>query len=787
MAIKVADTFIAVAADMSAYNKSLKEDGLKSAQSLGSQIKAAFRDAGSFGGTSKAAGFIADLKLGRSLTASLKDATAGLGSSLKGLSVGALHAGLNGVKTLLGGIKTVFGEIGKGFAIGIGISSVQSLGRVLSDVVGAIPSLVQKGQEYLRMVDDIADATGAGSVETSKFTATLLYLGVPLGGVINMIGQASRNLELMGPRLERLGIEVKDSSGAWLNQIQILDNARHAMSQWGAGSKKVDILAREFGRGGLKTLVDFLNLTDEQFKRITDDAAAMGMIVTEEQRNMAEASVREGARFQNVWTGLGAALFTAVGPSIMAFFSNLTDTIVANMDAIKLAMSQAINFVIGAVTSLLGMTTTMGSFSESIEAANAVTSPYSGKIIDLTDQIGKLDKGTQSATDSGAKQRKAIQGQISAIEKQITALEKLEKQQDKTYTKAIEALQAQLDVQNDLLDAEEKALDQAERDAQLTEDLRQAKIKLFEAQAQLRADTLAGADQGTLDQGTLDIAAAQRDVLDAQKAITDEAAQRGRDDRRAQLEDVKTFIDDIQQALAESDNKTKTLADLRKQLSSLEGAQPDLEGTAAADNLLKIEALKTTILRAQQQIRNDDQRAALERQKAHLQEEVSNVSSASRAVTNVKKKELEKQLAALIKQEEAWSKLTDEEKAAMAGVAAGVSPGLVDALNEARDAGVEFGEAPRRVRQVRRVTRSRPRVPCGYRRVVRGLQASRLVGRSWDRQQKSAVHRLAAQAQAQAHIDSARAHAHGSSRNLRAARSSRAHSLGRPPRGRWLA
>ena len=119
---------ILVGADLTPYRAGLKT-AAKESQSLGQQIRAALSNPAGFGGTSKIGGLISDLKLGRSLTASIRDAATGLGGTLKGLSVNALHTGLNGVKTVLGGLKGIASDIFKGFSIGLGLGSFQALGR----------------------------------------------------------------------------------------------------------------------------------------------------------------------------------------------------------------------------------------------------------------------------------------------------------------------------------------------------------------------------------------------------------------------------------------------------------------------------------------------------------------------------------------------------------------------------------------------------------------------------------------------------------------------------------
>lgn len=706
MAVKVADAFVAVGADMSAYNKTLKTEGAKGAQGLAQTVKGILRGFGGADGTgANIKAFVSDLRAGKVSMADLRDQAAIAGTTLRSaFSTGTLklfHGGLNGVKSVLGGLKGIGADILKGFSIGVGIGSFQALGRVLSDIVGIIPDLIHKGEDYIHSVALITYATGASAQSASRFAGVLLYLGTPLGLIPNLLGQMSRNLELTEPRMNALGVTTRDANGGLLDQVTILENARRAFQAFGSGTEKADQIAREFGRGGVKALTEFLMLTDEQFNLVVDDLQKQGLILSQAQIDLAETSAREGDRFQNALTGLGATLFTVVGPQIVAFMSNLTTTIEEHVTEITDAISKAISFILGLVSTLISAGDSLDSFSAGIIRAGEAANPYSARIAEINVELSKM--GT-TAVDTAGIQKKAIQGQIDALGKEETALKKLDATQDKQAKHAIDLLYRELDAQNKLLDAEDKAIANADRDLALTEALRQAKIKLFEAQAQLRQDTIDNAKitdptkRKSTDQDVLDIAKAQQDVVDAQKAIGEEAVQRSHDQRRAELAAVKDYIASVAKLLDDADNKKAALNTLKRRQTVLEAREAAAlaagDTQKAADLHLEVEAVKTTETRAQQQIRNGLAQTALDKQKAQLQAELANVRSTSEQATAIKRVELEKQLKAAIAQEAAWAKLTGKERDDTQLVTQALNApkaSLVAALKDARDAGKDFG------------------------------------------------------------------------------------------------
>jgi hypothetical protein len=694
VAIKVADTFIAVGGDLTGYRKSLA-DAKTETMSLGAQLRQAFTSPGSFGGSSRLAGFVADLKNGHTRMDALRTLTTGLGGDLKRtFSAGvtsALHGSLNGIKGVLGGIKGLASDIFKGFSIGLGIGSFQALGRVLSDLVNVIPDLIQRGRDYGRTVDDIADATGGSTEQASKFTSTLLFLGQTTGGVINMIGQMSRNLGEQEPILNKLGIATRDVNGVFFNQLQILENARQAMSTWGRGTVQADQIAREFGRGGLRTLVDYLQLTDEQFEKITEDARRSGLILTDAQRDLGESMIREEARFQNALTGLGQTIFTVVGPQIRAFFSNLSDWIQSHVTEISNAISNAISFIMGLVAALTGVSTSLDSFSGSIQAGNAILSPYGTQLIQLRLELGELElqkKSTAGATDA---LRESITRQIQAIEDEIEVLRRQEKAQDTVFRRAIAGFARVYQLRLDALALAERERENLERQRDLNEQLNEAQLRLIEAQ---RGEIKAG--KVVVD--AEDVASAMKQIADIQHRQEEAARDEQIAGQKASLEATRDYIESIGQLLEDAENKRAALNTLRRREDVLNArlqdqiAAGDIEG--AADTQARLEAIKTAIVRAEEQARSQEREDSLERQKELLQRERAAIKNVVEDTTAIRKAELRKQIADLEAQEAAFEKLTDKQKQDLLGVTDALTGegGLTAAMTEARDAGVKFGE-----------------------------------------------------------------------------------------------
>jgi len=650
----VARLNIVFAGDLREYRQGLgqaKSEGDAAAKSMGLSFKeslgSAFR------------GITQDLRSSKTPLADLRKEIAGVGSAMKTAFSSGIHkafnAGLGVVKASMGAIKNFAGQIVKGFALGIGFTGFQQLGRVISDAFQAIPDLITKGREYIRVIDDVADSTGATAEETAKFVGVLKYLGVPTNGLINMIGQMSRNLDLMQPKLTAWGIATQDANGKTLDQIQILMNARKALQDYGVGTAKANLIAREFGRGGLKTLVDFMNLTDEQFNIIVRDLQEMGLIVTEEQRNMAEAAVREGARFENVWSGLGVQLFTAVGPQIMAFFSDLTNWIKAHVEDIREAIASVVSFITGLVAGLVGLGSGLDSFSMTVEGLNAVTSPYSAQIGQLYYEITVLEGKTKKVTATTADSRRGYEAQIKVVDKEIKALDALVKAEDRVYASRLQNIRSLIDEKLAMMDAEEAARELAKQQLNLNEQLNEAQIALAEAQK---------GEKGKIDADA--VAKAMGDVVAAQRAIAELNKEQEVAAQRKTLTDAQDYIDDIVKLVEDAEDRKAAAKELGGKKTELEAALELAREKGSAEEIAiltaKLQAVQTGIEQVNARLRTDAQRAELDAKKEMLNEAKAAVQSAQTDETAAIIAAKRKQLAALAEQEAAWQKAQDAAK-----------------------------------------------------------------------------------------------------------------------------
>lgn len=689
MAIKVADTFIAVGGDLSGYRKSLG-DAKTEAMSLGKQLRQAFTDPASFGGRSKLAGLVSDLKLGRSVTASLKTAAQGLGQTLKGVTANALHASLNGVKNVLGGLKGALKEVAKGFGLGAGIASFQALGRVIGDIVGFIPDLVDKARDYAMTVRTIQIATGATVEESSRFAATLDYLGGRTTKLSNLFAQMSRNLDTATPQLNALGVTTHKTNGAILSQIEILENARHAFQLFGDGTAKADAIARAFGEEGLATFVEYLRLTDEQIRIIAKDAEESGQIISAAQIKAALITERESNRIEMALRGIGIALLTTVGPQISAFLSNLTKWVQENMAAISKAIGEVVSFILGLVGSLVGVTDGMASFTSSLLGSQKAVNPYNADLASLRSQLAQLGDENTNAAGSTDALRDSIQAQIKVVERQIEVLKRQEKAQDTVFRRAIAGLARVYQLRLDNLDLMERERQILADQHDLNEQLNEAVLDLSRAQRGKMVD-----GQRVID--AQDVSDAMARIADIQGRQAEAAHDLEVAGQRKSLENTRDYIESIGELLENAENKRAALNTLRRREDVLNARLQDQlasgDTAGAAETQARLEAIKTAQIRAQEMIRNENAERALDRRKEMLQEELSDISAAAVSVTAIRRAEIEKQIADLEKQAAAWDNMTGKQRKMIRELTDEVSGegGLTAAMNEAREAGVEFG------------------------------------------------------------------------------------------------
>lgn len=635
---KLADTYISVGASLDEFRKGLAEARAEAERvSFGSALKTSFIGLGDV---------IKEYRGGfRSFGGSIKDAVAEVGH-LGNAFRGGLNAAINGAKAAAQGLLGVFKDIGKGILQGVGIGAGFGLVEIIGQLVGAIPKLIDAGREYGQQVYDVMKTTGANAKAASEFVATLRLLHPEINNTVQLLGQFQRNMStpLVAKQLRELGVATKDMTGANLDAITVLGNLREAVQKYGTTSQVVAVIQQTVGRGGLQAFLDFLQLTDMQVTQIIDRARSQGLILTEDQARLAVEAGRASRDMGNAWTGLGNVLFNTVGPSIIAFLSTLANAISANAQQIAQFIGDAINTILGFVNGLLGGDA-LGGFAAALGAFGNEARPAAARVQELNIQIAELEQSQGNAADQTKAATTAIDRQVRAVDRQISALAELERQQDRTYRKALAALNAQLDAQLKLLSAQDRALQNQRTDEQNKEALRRAQIDLASAQAQLQQDTASGATD-KLDRDLVAVEQAAQRVREAQQQIADEAFNRSQQARRDQIQAVKDFIAELERLVSDAGTSTAAAKDDLAQLIAKEKELRKAGAGSAApgsDQAIMLQAVLDAEKRVRQRQANDIKKLSLEALKQQLQEERAAITANARSITQIQLAELRKQ------------------------------------------------------------------------------------------------------------------------------------------------
>lgn len=491
-------------------------------------------------------------------------------------------------------------NMAKGFAqglgIGVGLEVWQKLGEGIRSVADAIPSLIERGQQYALTVEEMTKRTGASAEASSKLVSTLTFLGIPTDGLGQKLSMMARQVLASEQTFKDLGIATRDANGEFLDGVAILDNVRQRYQSLGSGIEKAALAQVLLSRGG-GSLLEYLNLSNAQVAMLEAAWTRLGLVLDEAGVQRAEDVERETNLLKLAMTALGQRLFQDVAPAIISVTQAFIELVDKYGPQIEAFFRNAVTWVSGLIEGLTGID--MSGIKSFVTNFNT-----------LKDSIG-------SATDAQKKQTTATGNQTAAIDRQIQKLTDLDRAQERTYRRGIALLTAELDAQLRLLDAQDRARADAETDARNAEALKQAQMGMVQAQARLAQARASGSE----DAGAAEIALAEamQRVREVQRQIADEAIRRQEQTRRDQIQSVKDFISEIDRLVSDA---TGSPAFAKQDLATLEARRKALlaQGakTAAKGSDLNIEyrAVEAGIARIQQIIKNGTSRAALDAQKS---------------------------------------------------------------------------------------------------------------------------------------------------------------------------
>lgn len=424
----------------------------------------------------------------------------------------------------------------------------------ISAIENAIPGLIARGQEWARTVDDISDSTGLAAEKSSLLAGVMSVMVGDAQGLTRALGAVANNAANHSDVFKRYGIAVQNTNGQLLDSWTILMNVRKALSDVGNGFITTAAARELFSRGG-QVLIDFLTMSDAQFKLLTKDVRESGVIMTDAGLRAAEAWGRTQRRFEQQVTGIANQITQTVQPLLTRLVDGITNYLRQNMASIVGFVTEVVSFVAHAVAGFLGIDIS-GQVQTMAEQMDALAEGSNKR----ERALSKTAKARDEQTESEDGYSKALESQIDAIDRQLEAMSRVDDAED--------ARREHMRLMQDIADARKEL-----------RDLRGESIfaaGMSAAEAELARQAHAA-----------DIVDAQKRIGEAQQKLEEQERDRAREMRRDDLEDRKAML---QQRLAAH---IKTLADEaaadREAMGQIFG--PDAGGFGGiTDNIKKVMA-----------------------------------------------------------------------------------------------------------------------------------------------------------------------------------------------------
>jgi hypothetical protein len=421
--------------------------------------------------------------------------------------------------TKTGKMSSAFSALGsvlQGIGIGIGIDLFNDLLNVVGRIVDAIPQAIEAGYAWASQMYQLQVETGMTAEQTSSLAAIMGELGVPIDSANRLFAMFGKNLDTNEKLFTSLGVATRTANGDYLDTYTIIHELQQAFSAHGDSLTKTAAAQELFSRTGY-TMLDFLNLTDEQMKQLTIDAGNAGMILGGDTTDAAHRFGVEIGKLQNDVTGLETGIFAGVEPMLESFVDSFGAFIQAHMNDIIAFVVSVANFIGGVLSGLFGI-----DFGSGVDTGNSdlrgARDNGGGSTAPAPDNTPmKTPAAASSGGGGGSKAQDpyavAIKAQTDAIDDQIAALTKLQ---------AVETgEQKQADLQKAIADAQ----------AQLA-DLQQSTVNTYglsaaeqvKAQQKRAADIVTAQDKVTTTEVALADWKHQQD-LDAQKTLLESQKQ----------------------------------------------------------------------------------------------------------------------------------------------------------------------------------------------------------------------------------------------------------------------
>ncbi len=296
------------------------------------------------------------------------------------------------------------------------------INRAIGALENTIPNLIRRGQEWAQTVDEIADSTGLAAERASILTGVIKVMGGDTAGLTKALGALAQQVVNHGDVLKRYGIETRGANGELLDTWTILKNVRNALADAGSGFIKTAAARDLLSRGG-QTLLDFLSLTDKQFRLLMKDARESGIIMSEAGLLAADQWGRTQRRLEGTIDGIANQIVQGVQPLLTSLVDGITNYLRTNM-------TQIVGFVVEVVA-------TVAHFLAALFDIDLGATTFAQEVDDAADKNDKRTKGLSKAAERLADQVKfedaltaSLGRQIAAIDRQLVAMANVGRAED---------------------------------------------------------------------------------------------------------------------------------------------------------------------------------------------------------------------------------------------------------------------------------------------------------------------------------------------------------------------
>ena len=233
--------------------------------------------------------------------------------------------------------------------------------------------------------------------DTAKLATVCKVTGIEINEVNSSMRRLSANLNKAGNKdnaamrmLERFGAQVKDSNGNIKNEIELIDEVSRALlraESVGMGAAFRDVVGGRFWSGDFVTFLEDYAGNVELAGKIVKNGLANPVLAHEVQGNL-NAMNTQAAQLGGVFSSALMPVANEIIPRVTAQMGELTKVIAENKDGIK-ATGQVIAEVVGSIGEATAKVTTgiikvTGALSESLMDLKKIKdSPVNDEIVSL--------------------------------------------------------------------------------------------------------------------------------------------------------------------------------------------------------------------------------------------------------------------------------------------------------------------------------------------------------------------------------------------------------------------